>query len=331
MADELILVGDIGGTKTSLALFAIGSDRRTPLAQATFMSSQYPSLSALVTEFLDQTGRKPTRACFGVAGPVMAGRVKATNLAWKIVAEELAATHGLAEVKLINDLVAITLGVPFLAAKDLHTIHPGTPEPGGVMGVIAPGTGLGEAFLAWDDHGYQAMPSEGGHADFAPTSAQQDRLLFFLRQQHDHVSYEKACSGLAIPSLYAFMQAEGVIAPDWLATLVAAATDPTPVIIAAALDAERPCPLCQQTLELFIDILAAEAGNLALKVMATGGIYLGGGIPPRIISALENGRFTRAFTRKGRFAPLVARIPVQVILHPEAALLGAAALAMEKN
>ncbi len=331
MADEVILAGDIGGTKTSLALFASSSGCRTPLAQATFASGQYPSLSAVVKEFLDKVGRQPARACFGVAGPVVEGCVKVTNLTWEIVASELAATHNLTEVKLINDLVAIALAVPFLVPEDMRTIHAGTPEAGGVMGVIAPGTGLGEAFLAWDDKGYQAMPSEGGHADFAPTSAQQDRLLAFLRQLSDHVSYEKACSGLAIPSLYAFLMAEGALEPEWLANLLAAAVDPTPIIIAAALDQERPTLLCQQTMELFIDILAAEAGNLALKVMATGGIYLGGGILPRMLPALYNGRFSRAFARKGRHSPLVARIPVQVILHPDAALFGAAALAMEKG
>lgn len=331
MADELILAGDIGGTKTSLALVTTESGDRTVLAQATFVSAQYPSLSALIKEFLDHAGQQPARACFGVAGPVLAGRVKTTNLAWEIVAEELVATHGLAEVKLINDLVAIALATPLLGPEDLRTIHPGTPEAGGVTGVIAPGTGLGEAFLTWDDHGYQAMASEGGHVDFAPTSPQQDHLLAFLRQQSDHVSYEKACSGLAIPSLYAFLKAGGAIEPPWLSQLLAAASDSTPIIIDAALDDEHPCPLCQQTLELFIDILAAEAGNLALKVMATGGIYLGGGIPPRILPALESGGFSRTFTRKGRFSPLLAKIPVQVIMNPQAALLGAAALAMEKT
>jgi len=227
--------------------------------------------------------------------------------------------------------VATAWAVPVLRPRDIRTLHAGAPEPHGAMAVIAPGTGLGEAFLIWDGARYRAQPSEGGHADFAPPTPRERALLAFLGRRGEHVSYERVCSGLGIPHLYAFLKARGEREPAWLARELAAAADPTPVIVAAALNRRPPAPIATATLAMFVSILGAEAGNLALKVLATGGVYLGGGIPPRIVPALSDGRFTAAFTRKGRLSDLLARVPVRVIVHPEAALLGAACVALARS
>jgi glucokinase len=197
------------------------------------------------------------------------------------------------------------------------------------MAVVAPGTGLGEAYLIREGAGYRAYPSEGGHADFAPTDTQQAELLRYLLKRFEHVSYERVCSGLGLPNIYACLKdSEDAGQPDPLCERLAAGDDPTPVIVAAALDAERPCARCRAALNIFAAILGAEAGNLALKVMAVGGVFLGGGIPPRILPVLQSGSFMEAFRRKGRMSRLMDAIPVHVILNPKAALLGAACRAM---
>lgn len=326
---DVLLVGDIGGTKTVLALFSTVLGTHTPLDEAVFPSQQYPSLEACVEAFLAGREVRISRASFGVAGPVTGDRAKITNLPWVIDAGQVSAGLRGAPVHLLNDLAAIANAVPHLGPDDVHTLSPGAPAPGGSIGVIAPGTGLGEAFLTWDGARYRAHASEGGHADFAPLDAQQAGLLQYLWPRIGHVSYEQVCSGgLGIPNLYAYLRDSGFAPePDWLAAELARATDPTPVIVRAA--QERDCALCQETLRLFIAILAAEAGNLALKVYATGGIYLGGGIPPRIIPALESAMFLDAFCAKGRFASLLGRIPVHVIRNPKVALLGGAYYAWE--
>jgi glucokinase len=325
-----LLAGDIGGTKTNLAVYAPQTGPRTPLAQATFPSTDYPSLEALVREFLSQIDLSVERASFGVAGPVVGGQATITNLPWVIDEQRLQDALKLAPVRLLNDLQAIANGVPFLEPADLHTLNEGQPAAGGAIAVVAPGTGLGEAFLIWDGARYRPHPSEGGHADFAPNTPLEVDLLRYLLDRFDHVSYERVCSGLGVPNIYAFLKYSGHAAePAWLAQRLAAADDPTPVIVNAALDGERPCELCVATLDTFVSILAAEAGNLALDVLATGGVYLGGGIPPRILPALEGGRFMESFTRKGRMSKLLARVPAHVILNPEVALLGVACHGLE--
>jgi glucokinase len=191
--------------------------------------------------------------------------------------------------------------------------------------VIAPGTGLGEAFLTWDGRRYCAQPSEGGHASFAPADELQMGLLRYLLPRFGHVSYERVCSGIGIPNLYAYLRDSGIAEePEWLAEQLNVAADDTPVIVNAALNPERPCAICAQTLELFVSILGAEAGNLALKVYATGGVYVAGGIPPRILGALERAIFVDSFRQKGRFAAFLSRVPVHVVTRPSVALLGAA-------
>jgi glucokinase len=231
----------------------------------------------------------------------------------------------LASVHLLNDPLAVAYAVPSLNGSDLRTLNKGRAAKGGTIAVVAPGTGLGEAYLIWDGAGYRAHPSEGGHADFAPNNTLEAEMLMHLRKHFEHVSYERVCSGSGLPNIYAFLKDSGhAEEPDWLADQLAAAHDPTPVIVTAALDLNRPCRLCQATLNIFVSILGAETGNMALKVMASGGVYLGGGIPPRIISTLQSGIFMEAFGRKGRMSRLMTEVPVYVIMNPKAALWGAA-------
>ena len=326
----MLLAGDIGGTKTNLGIYSPEKGPRKPLIEATFPSGQYPSLEMLVHQFLAQASVKVDNAVFGVPGPVVGGQARITNLPWVIDATNLEETLNMKSVRLLNDLEAIAHGVPLLEPGDLHTLNEGISAPGGTMAVIAPGTGLGEAFLTWDGSRYRAHPSEGGHVDFGPTQPLEIDLLRYLNERFEHVSYERICSGLGLPNIYAYLRDIGYSKePSWLAEQLAAADDLTPVIVNAALSTEVQCKLCTATLDLFVSVLGAEAGNLALKVLATGGIYLGGGIPPRIISALESGRFMEAFTHKGRLSEMLTRIPVHVILNPKIALIGAASHGLE--
>jgi glucokinase len=321
----MLLAGDIGGTKTSLAIYSPETGARAPLSEATFPSADYPNLESLVREFLAQVDVPVERATFGVAGPVVGGRATITNLAWVIDGAELQAALNLSSVRLLNDLQAIGYGVPFLEPEDLHTLNAGHPVPGGAIAVIAPGTGLGEAFLTWDGTRYQSHPAEGGHTDFGPTDDRQAGLLEYLLQRFDHVSYERVCSGMGLPNIYAYLKDSGYEEePAWLAEELAAADDPTPVIVNTALRRERQSRLCVATLDIFVSVLGAEAGNLALKVLATGGVYLGGGIAPRILSVLQRSQFMTSFQAKGRLAALMGRMPVHVILNRKVALLGAA-------
>ncbi len=330
----MLLAGDIGGTKTRLAVFSPEAGLRAPLVEKTFPSAHYPSLEAIAREFLAQVSQQVSlpveRASFGVAGPVVAGRAEITNLSWVLDERQLREALNLSSVRLLNDLEAIAQAVPFLEAADLHTLNQGQPTPGGTIAVIAPGTGLGEAFLTWDGARYRTHPSEGGHADFAPTNAFELKLLRHLQGRFKHVSCERVCSGRGLPNIYAYLRDSGyAYESPWLAEPLAAADDPTPIIVKAALHEEKPCELCVATLSTFVSILGAEAGNLALKVLATGGVYLGGGIPPRILPVLKHERFMEAFRRKGRMSDLLARMPVHVILNPEVALLGAACHGLE--
>jgi glucokinase len=321
----MLLAGDIGGTKTNLGIYSADKGPREPLIEATFPSGQYPSLETLVGEFLAKVNVNIERASFGVAGPVVGGPAKITNLPWVIDEIHLRESLKLPSVSLLNDLEAIAYGVPLLEPGDVHALNEGAQVPHGTLAVIAPGTGLGEAFLVWDGLLYRAYASEGGHTDFGPNSSLEIDLLRYLHEKMEHVSYERICSGQGLPNIYAYLKDSGhAEEPVWLADQLAGVNDSTPVIVNAALDSDRPCKLCTTTLSVFVSVLGAEAGNLALKVLATGGVYLGGGIPPRIIPALEAGRFMESFTRKGRFSELTATIPVHVILNPKVALIGVA-------
>ena len=320
----MLLAGDIGGTKTNLAIFEIG-DKPEAKIQTTFKSGDYPSLEVIAQKFLADTGTTVTRAVFGVAGPVINGQSEITNLPWIISETTLADALHLPAVKLLNDLEAIAHAVPHLLPADLAALNSEQIDTdlGGNIAIIAPGTGLGEAILFSQNNHYHVLASEGGHADFGPKNPREIELLRHLQTKFDHVSYERVCSGKGIPNIYASFENSRVAeASAQVAEAISQAADATPVIIQAAL--AGTCKLCQATLDTFVSILGAEAGNLALKVMATGGIYLGGGIPPKILSKLQDGTFMTAFTNKGRFGKMLTRIPVYVILNNKAPLLGAA-------
>lgn len=332
MRERGLLVGDIGGTKTKLSVVAPSSGRSAPLASATFPSAAYPSLDAIVLEFLRGSNFEVGRAVLGVAGPVLDGRATITNLPWELEEHSLARILGFDRIKLLNDLEAVVLALPALGAEDVFTLHAGEPDPHGIRAVIAPGTGLGEAFATHDGTRYVAHASEGGHADFGPSSELELELLRLQMRRTGHVSWERFCSGSGLPNLYTGLKELGhAREPRWLTERLADAPDPTPVIVEAAMEPRAGNELCVATLETFVSILGAEAGNLALKVMATGGVYLGGGIPPRILPALQKGNLLKSFRRKGRLSAILDRIPVHVITNPDAALLGAVCFGFEAN
>ncbi|HET7641805.1 MAG TPA: glucokinase [Ktedonobacteraceae bacterium] len=324
----MLLAGDIGGTKTNLALYpSQGTARQLPFIEATFPSGHYPSLEAIINQFLSNLNLPEAidHACFGVAGPVVNRTATVTNLPWVMDESQLAHTLQVPYVHILNDLEAIAHAVPLLGPADVSTLNEGHVVSQGAIAVIAPGTGLGEGFLTWNGNKYQAHTSEGGHADFAPSNELEIDLLRYLFARYRHVSFERVCSGKGIPNIYHFLKESGYAreSPE-LAERLANAEDPTPLIFNAALRVDEPDEICVATLNTFVSILGAETGNLALKVLATGGVYLGGGIPPRILPLLAEGQFMQAFQRKGRFTELLGHIPVHVILNPKVALLGAA-------
>lgn len=321
----MLLVGDIGGSKTVLAVVSKDSGPRHPLAEMTFPSAQYSSLEAVVKEFLKSSPFPVKRAVFGVAGPVVEGRSSLTNLPWSLNEHEVAKGFGLTSVRLLNDLEAIAHAVPFLEKSELHTLHEGKSVRKGNIAVVAPGTGLGEAFLTWDGARYQVHSSEGGHTDLAPRNEFEMGLLSYLMGQYSHVSYERVCSGPGIANIYEFLKQTGAaVEPSWLTERLADKEDPTPDIVNAASDRENPCELCSKTLDQFVSFVGAEAANCALKFMATQGVYLGGGIPPRIIPFFEKEIFKKSFLSKGRYTGFMERVPVHIILNTKAPLLGAA-------
>jgi glucokinase len=325
----MLLAGDIGGTKTDLAVYSNETGPFTPLAETEVHSADYGSVEAIAKEFLTKVKGPVDRACFAVPGPVIAGRAKTTNLPWVIDESTIAKELSLEHIHLMNDLEAIAFAVPRLQTSDLHTLNAGVPVPGGAIGVIAPGTGLGESFLTWDGSRYIAHSSEGGHASYAPADETQIGLLAYMLKHFNHVSYEQVCSGIGIPHIYEYLRSSGY-APETpeVAQAITAAHDPTPAIIRFGLDPTHPSALCTATLDILISILGDEAGNLALKVLATGGVYLAGGIATHVLPALKGPRFMQSFTRKGRFAELMARIPIHVIVT-RAALAGAASYGLE--
>lgn len=327
---ELLLAGDIGATKTILALYDPAGWPGPPLRQQTYRNADASGLPALLQDFLHKEPIPPACACFGVAGPVVANTVHMTNLDWSIDGQSLQAEIGCQRVFLINDLVATAMGVPLLLPGDLHTINQGTRQDEATVAVLAPGSGLGEAFLVNHEGRMQPCPSEGGHASFAPRNGEQMELLAFMRRRHDHVSVEMVCSGLAVPILYAFL-AERLPVPSWLQEALDQNTDRTPIIVQAALQAfqgGRACEVAVQTLRLLTDILADEAANLALKTLALGGVYIGGGFAARIEPFIEPSRFMEIFCR-GTYRQMLTRIPVHLIANPLTALQGAAAFAIQ--
>lgn len=324
----LVLAGDIGGTKTHLAIFSKEKGLHDPVTAHTYVSANYPDLESMAKEFLTKTGLRADRAAFGVAGPVIDGTARITNLPWVMEEQKLRTALGLESVKLLNDLESIANAVPLLEAGDQSALNDVVPAHKGPIGVIAPGTGLGVAFLVWTNDGYTAYASEGGHVDFAPGNELESDLLHYLQRKFGRASYERVISGIGIPNIYAFLK-DGYYVPEsqWVAEQLAGAHDPTPVIVTNAMT-ETPDPLCAKVMEIFTSVLAAKAGNLGLVVMATGGIYLGGGIPPRILPLLQRDAFMNTFRYKGRLSNLMQKIPVRVILNTHSGLLGAARMAI---
>lgn len=326
----MLLAGDIGGTKTLLALYEPTGDARHSVAEAEFHSANYANLDLMVREFLDREGHKAETACFDVAGPVIDGRAHLTNLPWTLEEAALRNSLGLKRVKLLNDLQAIAYAVPKLRADERHELNAGTMQTHGPIAVVAPGTGLGEAFLLWQGRHYMACASEGGHASFAPTDDQQIGLLQALAKRFGgHVSVERVCSGPGIANIYDHLRAlEPARESATFAASLAKAADRTPLIAQAALE-DPSNALAVETLDLFISILASEGANMVLKVMATGGLYLAGGIPAHILPKLTYAHFVQAFTNKGRLGELLSRVPIHVVTA-RAALLGAALYGLEQ-
>ena len=328
---DLLLVGDIGGTKTDLMILAPAAEHFVPLERARLRSAEYPDLSSLLQEFLRAVGLKIKRACLDVAGPVVDGHAQLTNLPWDVDGVRLCRELDLEAVDILNDLAAIAHAIPALQANDLLTLNAGSEHATGTKAIVAPGTGLGEAFLVWNGQSFQPCPSEGGHADFAPPNEALEALLPYMRKRVEHVSYELVCSGIGIPYLYEFFRDRSkALESPTLASELALASDRTPLIIAHALDPRSPCPLCRAALEAFIAILGAEAGNLALKVFALGGVYIAGGIAPRLIPLLKEQTFLSAFCNKGRFSQLLTGLPVWLITNPDVALMGCAAYGRDR-
>jgi glucokinase len=320
----MILAGDVGGTKVHLALFDFTDGNLKHTRDQIFPAKQYAGLEEIVKEFV--VSEKVTAACFGVPGPVRDGRLRLTNLPWTLDSRELALDLGIDYIFLINDLQANGYGIAELGADQIFTLSEGDTRQVGNRGLISAGTGLGEAFLVWDGRDYVPYPSEGGHSDFAPRNEDEIDLLRFLRQKYNgRISFERVVSGQGLTNIYEFLRdGKGIEEPVWLAERMRQ-EDPNAVITESALKAKSE--LCEKTLDMFVSAYGAEAGNLALKVLSVGGLYVGGGIAPRILEKLKDGTFVKAFTDKGRMSQLLVNIPVRVILESRTALIGAAAYA----
>jgi glucokinase len=321
--NKLILAGDIGGTKTHLALFSLEGEKLQPRLKKTFSSKQYPGLEPVVEEFLAGNKVSISRTAFGVAGPVVGGKVKTPNLPWVIDAGKIAQLFEVGSVALLNDLEAGAYGIFTLKPDELFTLNEGVSGLRGNRVLIAAGTGLGEATLYDDGRHYHPIASEGGHGDFAPRDETEIDLLRYLIKKFGHVSYERVVSGPGVANIYAFLRDSGRIdEPGWLKEKIAAAEDVSAAISQEGLAGSSA--IAVQTMDLFVSVYGAEAGNLALRGKAIGGVYVGGGIAPKILAKLKDGTFKRAFLDKGRYRQLLSSFPVRVILNDQSALQGAA-------
>jgi glucokinase len=318
----MILAGDIGGTHSRLAFFDVSNGRVRLISDSVFPSREYHGLDEIVIRFVDDSHLNADAACFGVAGPVRNGRVETSNLPWVVDSKQLARELKLETALLINDLEANAWGIATLEAKDVVSLNPGNEKAVGNQGVIAAGTGLGEAGMYWDGVNYRVFACEGGHADFAPRNELEVELLRYLTSRFGHVSYERVVSGPGLVNVFHFLRDSGRGAePPWLSQAMRDG-DAAAAISSAAI--EGRCALCEQALDLFVSVYGAEAGNLALKLMATGGVYVGGGIAPKILPKLTEARFLESFMSKGRMRPLLEGIPVHVITNDKTGLHGAA-------
>jgi glucokinase len=321
----MILAGDVGGTKVDLALYDFINGKLQYTRDKVFKAKDYPGLEVIVKEFLGSD--QVTAACFGVPGPVRDGRLRLTNLPWTLDSRELAAGLGIQHVFLINDLEANGYGIAELTPDQIYTLADGDAGQTGNRALIAAGTGLGEGLLIWNRRQHIPYPSEGGHSDYAPRNEDEIDLLRFLKEKYNgRVSFERVVAGMGMTSIYEFLrEVRGMEEPAWLTAKFAEAHDPNSVITEMALTAKSE--ICEKALDMFVSAYGAEAGNLALKVLSVGGLYVGGGIAPRIIEKLKDGTFIKSFTDKGRLSQLLINMPVRVILEPRAAQMGAAAYA----
>jgi glucokinase len=318
----VILAGDIGGTKTVLSILSRAADcSLTCLQEQTFSSQQFPKFDDILTAFLP-ADVSISSACFGIAGPVVNQRCQTTNLPWLLDAEELKKKLGTTKVKLLNDLEAMSLGMLHLPEHDLIELNPGAVTQAGNIAVIAAGTGLGEAILYWDGSKHHPIATEGGHSDLAAKNHQQDLLLAYLRKIHpEHVSYERILSGNGFSQLYDFLCDQGFAPPCPAVPDNHSGIDRNAVISRLGVAGEDP--LCAEAVRFFVELYGAETGNLALKSLATGGVFIGGGIGAKILPAMQDGNFMRAFKAKGRFFSLLDKIPVKLSLNPRTPLIGA--------
>ena len=344
----MILAGDIDDTKTYLALYDWKEDRVEPTREEKFYNSDFESFEEILSEFfephedqsdLDETENEPDvdsptkadaggdepieAACFGVAGPIIDNRCRATNIPWSFDGQKLAQHFNIPKVQLLNDVETMAHGVLTLRPEETKLLN-GQPQQSGTKVLVAPGTGLGEAIIYWDGNHFHPMPTEGGHASFAPTSDIEIDLLRYIRTSFLHVNVERVLSGDGLYTIYQFLRDTKKNEPTWFAELIPTGDPPT-LIVEAALNGKPD--ICVQALDLFLSILGAEAGNLALKTLALGGVYLGGGIVPHIIQALKGERFVQSFIAKGRHKRLLSSIPIHAILNDQAGLLGAASVA----
>jgi glucokinase len=320
---NLVMAGDIGGTKTNLALFSIHGERLRSEMQHSFSSKRYSGLISVLQEFLASDKHIIDAACFGIAGPVVDGKVKTPNLPWLVDSSELSRTLKLDSVALLNDLEAAAYGIFTLEEDEFCTLNQGKIFHSGNKALIAAGTGLGQSILHDDGRRFHPLASEAGHADFAPRNDLEIELLRYLMARFHHVSCERVLSGPGLMNIYRFLkESRGLEEPKWLAERLSSGEDPGAVVSKAALANEAE--ICVKALDIFVSVYGAEAGNLALRVKSVRGLYVGGGIAPKILPKLKDGTFMRAFGDKGRYADLLAAIPVQVILNEQAGLRGAA-------
>ena len=325
----IVLAGDVGGTNARIATVEVNSGGARVLRQARYHSSDYPGLAPIVREFREGLDHQPDRACFGLPCPMVGDDCTAANLPWSINRPQLTAAIGIPRTSLINDFAAIGYGVPLLAPADLAVLQEGEPVPHGPIALIGAGTGLGHGFLLWGGDHYQVVASEGGHADFAPGDELQIGLLRSLLHRFGRVSWERLISGPGLLNIYTYLRDAAVAEERAEVRAEMEGKDPAPVIGRHGL--ARTDTLCDRTLSLFCEVLGAQAGNLALTVVSTGGVYIGGGIAPRLVERLRDGQLLAAFRNKGRLSELLARMPLYVIMNPNVGLLGAAAFAAREG
>jgi len=331
MDENLLLAGDVGGTKTILALFSKKEGPYKPVIETIIQSAEVLDFCEVATDFLAAHRVKPAGCCFGVAGPVFDGKVIITKLGWRLTEEMLSERLSVQSAYLINDLAATAYALPVLNNNDLCVLTRGTIEPHGPITIIAPGTGLGEVFLTWDRDEYRVHSSEGGHALYAPVTPLHRELLEFLSTRQEQITYDLICSGRGIPLIYSFLRQKKYAAePSWLAEELSRCDDQTPLIVQNALNVNDRAPISVKTIDIFLEILASEAANCALKILATGGVYLSGGMPPRLVQFLQKQQFLDNFTSRSPFHSFLANVPVTVVLNYKSALIGAACHGMRK-